>query len=138
MKRIIGTIADTNEGFHVAAANLVPIMPLIEGRMELTGLVPGTLNVWIPEDYIVIARAVITPDEYRLNETVKLQRCLVNGYKAVIMRPDTHETIPGYGHGRNHFELVGRVRFRDALRLDDGDRVDLEVEGDDAWWDSGR
>jgi len=106
--------------------------------MELTGLVPGTLNVWIPEDYIVIARAVITPDEYRLNETVKLQRCLVNGYKAVIMRPDTHETIPGYGHGRNHFELVGRVRFRDALRLDDGDRVDLEVEGDDAWWDSGR
>jgi CTP-dependent riboflavin kinase len=54
------------------------------------------------------------------------------------MRPDTHETIPGYGHGKNHLELMGRVRFREVLGLQDGDPVKLEIAGDDAWWDSGK
>jgi len=137
MKTIIGKIAHIEGGFHVAAANLNPVMHLIEQRMGLTDLVSGTLNVWIPEEYVVIARAVITPEEYGLNETVKLQRCLVEGYKGIIMRPDTHETIPGYGHGKDHLELIGRIRFREALRLRDGDTINVEVEGDDAWWDSG-
>jgi len=105
--------------------------------MALPGLVEGTLNICIPEEYIVIPRALITPAEYGPNETVKLQRCLINSYKAIIMRPDTHETIPGYGHGKNHLELMGRVRFRETLGLQDGDPVNIEIEGDEAWWDSG-
>ena len=137
MKRITGKLANTEAGFHVAAANLNPVMHLIEERMGLTKLVSDTLNVRIPEEYVVIARAVITQEEYGLKETVKLQRCLVEGYKGIIMRPNTHETIPGYGHGKNHLELMGRIRFREALRLRDGDTVNVEVEGDDAWWDSG-
>jgi CTP-dependent riboflavin kinase len=137
MRTIIGTVANTHEGFHVAAAHLNPVMHLIEGRMGLIDLVPGTLNVCIPENYIVTACAVITPDEYGFDETVKLQRCLVEGHKAVIMRPDTHERIPGYGHGKNHLELMGRVNFREVLGLYDGKPVRVEVEGDDAWWNSG-
>ena len=137
MRTIVGRIAPTEAGFHVAAACLNPVMHLIEERMELNGLVQGTLNICIPEEYVVIAQAVITPAEYGFNETVKLQRCLINGYKAIIMRPDTHETIPGYGHGKNHFELMGRFRFRETLGVQDGDPVNIEIEADDAWWDSG-
>lgn len=137
VRTIIGIVANTNQGFHVATAHLNPVMHLIEGRMGLANVIPGTLNVWIPENYIVIAQAVITPDEYGLDETVKLQRCLVEGHKAVIMRPDTHERIPGYGHGKNHLELMGRIKFREVLRLYDGGPVSVEVEGDDVWWNSG-
>ena len=137
MRTIVGTVANADEGFHVATAHLKPVMPLIEERMGLSNLVPGTLNVWIPENYIVVAQAVITPVEYGFDETVKLQRCRIEGHKAVIVRPDKHETIPGYGHGKKHLELMGRVYFREALRLVDGGPVNVEVEGDDAWWNSG-
>jgi hypothetical protein len=38
------------------------------------------------------------------------------------MRLDAHEDIPGWGHGRNHVELTGQKRFRDA----------------NEWWESGK
>jgi len=138
MRIIVGTVADTKDGFHVAADCLRPVLHLIEARMGLPRLVDGTLNVRIPEDYVVTAQAVITPAEYEFNDALKLQRCLVEGYQAIIMRPDTHETIPGWGHGTNHFELMGRVHFRETLGLRDGSTVELQIEGDDAWWESGR
>jgi FKBP-type peptidyl-prolyl cis-trans isomerase 2 len=47
------------------------------------------------------------------------------------MRPDTHER--GMFHGPNHLELIGAVRFRQVLGLQDESAVDVEVEGDDAW-----
>ena len=137
MKVINGNIANTEAGFHVAAQNLLRVMHLIEERMGLATLVPGTLNVRIEEEYVVRPCKVLTPEEYGQNETIMLQRSLINGYRAIIMRPDTHERISGYGHGKNHLELMGRVNFRETLRLQDGDAVTVEVEGDDAWWDSG-
>jgi hypothetical protein len=48
------------------------------------------------------------------------------------MRPDTHEM--GFAHGAKHLELMGAVKFRDALGLQDSSAVDIEVEGNDAWW----
>jgi len=62
-------------------------MGLIETRTGLANLVRGTLNVNIPEEYIVLPDAVISPDEYPLNkqantrETIKFQYCLVAGYR---------------------------------------------------------
>lgn len=112
-------------------------MALIEVRIGLVPLVAGTLNVAIPEDYIVAPDAIITPEEYGHPEMIKLQRCLLNGHNAIIMRPDTHEVRPNYGHGRKCLELMGRIHFRTALGLDDGDEVAIEVEGDDEWWASG-
>jgi len=139
MRTILGKIANHADGYHVAPTNLKPVMHLIEDRMGLPELVQGTLNICIPQHYIVIAHAVITPTEYGLPETVKLRRCLINGYKAIIMRPDTHEVGPSHGnyHGKNHLELMGRVKFREVLRLQDGDTVNIEVDGDDDWWESG-
>jgi CTP-dependent riboflavin kinase len=131
-----------DDGYGLASANLAPVMVLIESRMGLTRLVAGTLNVRILEDYIVKADAVISPAEYPLNkekgtnETIKLQRCLVRGRKAAIMRPDTHETH-GWGNGVQCLELMAAEKLRDTLGLTNGSVVDVEVEGDDAWWASG-
>jgi hypothetical protein len=69
MRGFPGTICS---GFGVATANLAPVMDLIQARLDLAGLVPGTLNVEIPEEYIVQPDAVILPEEYGYSETVKL------------------------------------------------------------------
>jgi CTP-dependent riboflavin kinase len=132
MKVLLGVVA---HGFGCAS----PIVRLVEERTRLTNLVPGTLNLHIPNDYIVTADALIQPEEYPLNrisgarETIKLQRCVVRGRRAIIMRPDTHETF-GWGHGTKHLELMGAVNFRDEFGLTDGATLEVEVDGDDGWW----
>jgi len=135
MRIFHGTV---KSGYRVATANLNPVLRIIESRVGMTGLVEGTLNLQIPEDYVVIPTSSILPHEYPLNlvsglnETIKLQRCVIGGHKAIIMRPDTHER--GMFHGPRQLELIGAVKFRQVLRLQDGSVVDVEVEGDDAWW----
>jgi len=52
------------------------------------------------------------------------------------MRLDTHETL-GWGNGIQCLELMGAEKFRDTLGLTNDSVVDVEVEGDDAWWASG-
>jgi CTP-dependent riboflavin kinase len=139
-KAFIGIVTN---GYGVAARNLDPVMALIEARTGLANLVRGTLNVNISEEYIVRADALINPDEYPLNmqtnsrETIKLQRCLVAGHKGLIMRPDSHEIGAGQFHGKSHLELMGQKHFRRVLGLTDKSEVDVQVEGDDAWWQSG-
>lgn len=141
MKLFRGTVTT---GYGMATPNLNPVMSLIASRISLPNLVPGTLNVHIPEEYIVPADAVLLPEEYPYNrrsglgETIKLQRCLVAGYKALIVRPDSHELGAGQFHGRTYLELMGQIHFRTTLRLTDGSVVEVQVEGDDLWWNSGQ
>src|SRR5229473_1916724 len=138
MRIFHGTV---RSGYGAATANLKPVLRLIESRMGMANLVGGTLNVQILEDYLVIPTTSILPHEYPLNratglnETIKLQRSVIGGHKAIIMRPDTHER--GMFHGPKHLELIGAVKFRHVLGLEDGSGVDVEVEGDDAWWTAG-
>ena len=141
MKTFSGIVTD---GYGIAARNLDPVMSLIEQRTGLLYLVRGTLNVNIPEEYIVRRPdALILPDEYPFNkksglhETIKFQRCLVAGYRGLIMRPDSHEEGAGQFHGKAHLELMGQRNFREALGLANGSSVEVQVEGDDAWWLSG-
>ncbi len=122
------------KGFGCASANLKSVMHLIEERMGLSGLVEGTLNVKIAEEYIVKADRVISREEYGFGEAIKLKRCVIFGRKAIIMRPERHETIPGFGHGKTCLELMGSVNFRDALGLVYDSQVTVEVEGDEKWW----
>ena len=131
-------------GYGIAARNLDPVMELIEARTGLANLVRGTLNVNIAEEYIVQADALVYPDEYPFNkisnlgETIKFQRCLVAGYKGLIMRPDSHEIGTGQFHGKSHLELMGQRNFRQELGLTNGSVVEVQVEGDGDWWQSGR
>ena len=140
MKTFIGTVTT---GYGMAAPNLDPVISLIEQRTGLLHLVRGTLNVTIPEEYIVHADALVLPEEYPFNkesglhETIKFQRCLVAGYRGLIVRPDSHEIGAGQFHGKAYLELMGQQNFRDTLSLMDGSTVEIEVEGDDSWWLSG-
>jgi CTP-dependent riboflavin kinase len=130
-------------GYGMAARNLDPVMSLIEERTGLLHLARGTLNVTIPEEYIVRPDALVLPEEYPFNkesglhETIKFQRCLVAGYRGLIMRPDSHELGAGQFHGKAYLELMGQKNFREALSLTNGSTVDVQVEGDDVWWYSG-
>jgi len=144
--RILKGTVEKGHGWGVASENLAPVMRLIENKMGLTNLVEGTLNVLIPEDYIVREDAIIPPDKdpynrvHDTNETIKLQRCLIRGRKAVIMRPDSHE-VGDENPGRKRLELIGAVKFRVKFGIPIDSVVDvdveIEVEGDDAWWESG-
>jgi CTP-dependent riboflavin kinase len=141
MKIFLGTVTT---GYGMATPNLNPVMSLIANRMGLPRLVPGTLNVALPEDYILPADALILPHEYpyneqsHLGESIKLKRCLVSGYRAIAVRPDSHEIGPGQFHGKAYLELMGQIHFRSVLRLQDGSVVEVQVEGDDPWWESGK
>jgi CTP-dependent riboflavin kinase len=94
-------------------------------------MAPGTLNVTLPSGYVVRPDATIEPHEYPA-ERIKLQRCRVRAHRMIIMRPETHER-PG-GIGANVLELVSPLHLRSAWGLRDGDEVEVEVEGDEAWW----
>jgi CTP-dependent riboflavin kinase len=140
MKVFTGIVAT---GYGLATPNLAPVVTLIEARTGLTNLAPGTLNVKICEEYIVQSDAVINSDEYPFNretnlgETIKIQRCLVAGYKTLIIRPDSHEIGAGRFHGKSYLELMGQKHFRTLLGLADESVVEVQVEGDADWWRSG-
>ena len=140
MRIFVGRVTS---GYGMAARNLDPVMSLIEQRTGLLNLVRGTLNATIPEEYIVRADALVLPDEYPYNkesglrETIKFQRCLIAGYRGLIVRPDSHELGAGQFHGKAYLELMGQRNFREVLSLTNGSAVAVQVEGDEAWWLSG-
>ena len=121
-------------GFALASGNLAHVMHLIEKRMGLSGLEKGTLNVEIGEEYIVQPDAVISVEEYGFGEAIKLKRCVTFGRKAIIMRPEKHETVPNFGHGKTCLEVMSCVNFRETFGLGNGSSVTVEVEGDEQWW----
>ncbi len=119
--------------FSVAAQNLKTVEKLLLERTELPSMAPGTLNVTLPFDYIVRPDATIEPHEYFTGEKLKLQRCRVRGHRMIIMRPDSHE-LPG-GIGSDVLELVSPLHLRSAWELRDLDELEVEVEGDQSWWE---
>ena len=129
MKVFTGTVKG---GFGVAGKSLAHVMDLIEQRTALAPLIRGTLNLAIPEPYVVVPDAQIEVHEYNQHEFIKLQRCRISGVRAVIMHPNTHES--GNAHGPAHLELMSTVNLRQHLQLSDGHTVQVEVEGDETWW----
>src|SRR5690349_2826946 len=118
--------------FGAATPNLRTVEQLLLARTGLPTMAPGTLNITLPFDYIVSADATIEPLEYFTGERLKLQRCRVRDHRMIIMRPDSHER-PG-GLGANVLELVSPIHLRRVWGLHDGDELEVEVEGDEAWW----
>jgi CTP-dependent riboflavin kinase len=133
MKIFKGTVTN---GYGIATPNLNRVTELIKTRMGFADLEQGTLNLRLQEDYIVEPDALITAEEYG-GEALKLKRCLIGGHKALIVRPEKHETVPGYGHGKAYLEIMSAVHLRSGLKLKDGHVIKVEVDGDDQWWNSG-
>jgi CTP-dependent riboflavin kinase len=119
--------------FGAAAQNLKTVEKLILERTGLPSMAPGTLNVTLPFEYIVHADTAIEPDEYFTRERLKLQRCRVRRHRMIIMRPDSHE-LPG-GIGADVLELVSPLHLRSAWGLRDLEELEVEVEGDQSWWE---
>jgi len=119
--------------FGVATQNLKTVEKLILERTGLASMARGTLNVTLPFDYIVRPDATIERHEYFTGETIKLQRCRVRGHRMIIMRPDSHE-LPG-GIGADVLELISPLLLRAAWGLNDLDELEIEVEGDQSWWE---
>jgi CTP-dependent riboflavin kinase len=130
MRVLLGIVSSR---FHVAAQNLKTVEKRILERTGLPSMAPGTLNVTLPFDYIVHPNKTIEPDEYFTGERLKLQRCRVRGHPMIIMRPDSHE-LPG-GIGADVLELISPLHLRTAWRLQDGEELEIEVEGEEGWWD---
>lgn len=127
-------LGEATRGYGLAARNLAHVAPLITARTGLTRMISGTLNVRLPEPYLVPPESTVSVEEYDGHEYLKLQRCVVHGIRAVIVRPHKHETVPGWAHGPTHVELVSAVHLRSALALHDGAALRIEVEGGWAWW----
>jgi CTP-dependent riboflavin kinase len=133
MKILKGTVTS---GYGIATPNLNPVIELIKARTGFAHLEPGTLNLKLREDYIVEPEQLIAAEEY-VGEALKLKRCLIGGRKAIIVRPEKHETEPNYGHGKAYIEIMSAVHLRSGLKLKDDEEIDVEVDGDDEWWNSG-
>ena len=127
-------MGEVTTGYGIASRALKHVTPLIERRSGLQPLVRGTLNLRIPEPYIVRADFVIQASEYNRREFLKIQRCRIVGMRALVMRPNTHEE--GQWHGPAHLELWSTVVLREVLGLVDGDAVCVELEGVEGWWSS--
>ena len=129
------------KGNGVASGYLRHITELIGERIGIQNMIEGTLNVRIPEPYVVPADATILPFEYNEIETLKLKRCRVNGIRCCVMRPDLHETVPesdveGRWMALTRLEIMSDCRLRNVLRLNDGDTVEVEIDGDETWWNA--
>jgi hypothetical protein len=120
--------------FQVAAQNLKTVEKLVLERTGLPSMAPGTLNVTLPFDYIVRPDSTIEPDKCFTGERLKLQRCRVRGHRMIIMRPDSHE-LPGR-IGADVLELISPLHLRTAWGLRDLEELEIEVEGDESWWES--
>lgn len=118
-------------GFGVSSEHLAPIADLLRQRAGFATLAPGTLNIRLGAPYYFEPDAEISHAEYGY-ERLKLQRCCLRGLRAVILRPETHES--GNGHGASYLELLGEVPFRAALGLHDDDLVDVVTGHDLACW----
>lgn len=137
MKILRGTVAQS--GYGVASEFFAPVRGWITQRTGVGTLQNGTLNIDLPAPYIIPEEALVSREEYgRFNEFLKLKRCAVRGLRCVIVRPNTHEDTPPQGHGPAHLELMSGFHLKTTLGLSPGDRVDVEVEGDDSWWSAAR
>ncbi len=125
-------------GFGVAGGNLQHLEGLIAHRSGLPQIVTGTLNVRLSESYFVKPDHALSAHEYNGHEVILLQRAVISGIAALIMRPHTHELDEGFGHGTTTLELLAPVHLRNRLELQNGSEVEVELEGDDAWWNSAR
>src|ERR1700680_2649837 len=139
MRSFIGRVS--GGGYGLATRHLMPVEGLIEERMGLAPLESGTLNLQLSEPYIVRMEARIDPREYGADAGVKLQSCLIKDprgpfHKGIITRPESHE-VNNQHHGTAHFEIMGAIHFRNSWDLQVGDEIEVQVEGDQAWWQSG-
>jgi ADP-heptose:LPS heptosyltransferase len=127
---LVGQVA---RGFGQAARDLAAVADLICAHTGLRSVHPGTFNVRLTDPYLFESDAEITTTEFHGRERLRLKRCSVGGLRGVIVRPETHDA--GNAHGSSYVEILAEVHLRDALRLNDGDPIEVAVGRGLACWE---
>jgi riboflavin kinase len=88
-------------------------------------LYPGSLNVVLDHPWHVDGHRVrLEPPEYGVG--LSIVPCTVRGIDAFILRTDKNDRGEG-DHPPHVIEVAAAVRLRDALDLQDGDEVEVEL-----------
>ena len=91
---------------------------------------PGTLNLEIPEDKLSIVDELLKKSGIDLNPpnsnfcSGQAVAVSIGGNPAAIVRPAEEVRI----HEKNIIEIISHIKLKDALNVDDGDNVILELE----------
>lgn len=90
-------------------------------------LFPGTLNVEIEEDYkLVDSYKVIPGFEYGGTDRVLVQKCIILGETAYIVRPERNNKENG-DHPLNILEIISDVNFREKFNLKNDDEIEITL-----------
>ena len=96
-------------------------------RVTGVRLFPGSLNVVLDHEWTLpTQRLRIEPAQNGGRVRMNIVPCTICGIDAFILRTDENEAGSGH-HGREVLEIAAAVRLRDALHLEDGDRVDVTI-----------
>ncbi len=89
-------------------------------------LYPGSLNVELDDDWHVGGeRLRLEPPEHGIG--LSIVPCKIQVFDAFILRTDKNDRGDG-DHAPNVVEVAATVRLRDALGVEDGDKVEILVE----------
>ncbi|MGB9079252.1 MAG: DUF120 domain-containing protein [Terracidiphilus sp.] len=105
------------------------IEKLHEHYLRKTGmaLYPGTLNIELDQPYTRPKQVIrLEGSEYGGAVSVNLVPCSIEGRPAFVLRTDANEQGRGH-HPKTILEIATDVRLRDALHLQDGDQVKIEI-----------
>jgi riboflavin kinase, archaea type len=90
-------------------------------------LYPGTLNVELGEPYSLPKDVIrLEASEYGGTVSVSLVPCMIEKLPAFLLRTDANEDGRGH-HPKTIVEIAADVKLRDALRLQDGDLVSIDI-----------
>lgn len=90
-------------------------------------LYPGTLNVELDQPYSLPKQVIrLEGHEYGGTVSVSMVPCTIEGRRAFVVRTDANEQGRGH-HPKTILEIATDVKLRDALALNDGDRVEIEI-----------
>jgi len=132
MDKLIGKVSKGKGG---ASKNFKNVENKIAAIFGCENLCSGTLNIELDILFSAIDDGVyecsIDRTEYNQKENVKIKRCRINGIKCVIVRPDDHFQV---GTFKQRIEIMCPLNLRQTLMLKDDDKVNVEIQGDDRWW----
>ena len=91
-------------------------------------LFPGTLNILLDYPYSLPPDVIrLEKEEYGGTVSVSLVPCRIFARRAFLLRTDANEA--GHGdHPRTLIEIATDVNLRGQYKLNDGDRVTVEIE----------
>lgn len=134
MNKFFGIVSKGKGG---ASKNFKNVEQIICSKFGFKNIFSGTLNIELEFLFSEIDNKVydlcIDKEEYNKKENIRIKRCRINGVKCVIVRPDDHFRV---GTFKKRIEIMCPYNLRQTLNLEDSDKVNIEIQGNDTWWET--